>query len=237
MHSPTWSSADFLPPPTQELTTLSPTHENIRRVALELFVTKGYNATGLREIADAVNIKASSLYNHISTKEDLLFELMDSAMDLASGSVGDLFTDMETPVERLIIFADAHFRYHANYGSLVFLSNSELRSLTGERLEHIKNRRRNYERTAREIFEALTEGNDAAMDPQLHTISLMSKGTHLASWYRPERELSLDTIVESFITMTLRELKIDISPERIRAVLASAAHATATPEAVPAASD
>jgi len=53
------------------------TREKILNEALDLFAAKGYHATSMREIAKAVGIKGSSIYNHFSGKEDIFSELFN----------------------------------------------------------------------------------------------------------------------------------------------------------------
>ena len=52
--------------------TYSKTKQKILMCAVELFSTKGYTETSVRDIAAAVGIKSASLYNHFLSKEDLL---------------------------------------------------------------------------------------------------------------------------------------------------------------------
>lgn len=52
------------------------TKEKILSVALTLFSTKGYKAVSVRHIASDVGIKASSLYNHFESKQEILDELI-----------------------------------------------------------------------------------------------------------------------------------------------------------------
>jgi len=48
--------------------------------ALELFATHGYQAIGLRDLANYLGLHAGSLYHHIENKQALLFELIESAL-------------------------------------------------------------------------------------------------------------------------------------------------------------
>ena len=50
--------------------------QEISNCAARLFRKKGYKATSMRDIADAMDMKAASLYNHISSKEELFSELL-----------------------------------------------------------------------------------------------------------------------------------------------------------------
>jgi AcrR family transcriptional regulator len=45
-------------------------------VAAELFATKGYEATSIREIGDAAGILSGSLYHHFSSKTEMLHDLL-----------------------------------------------------------------------------------------------------------------------------------------------------------------
>lgn len=53
------------------------TKEKIVYEALTLFSTKGYKGTSVKNIADAVGIKDSSLYKHFKSKEEILNTIME----------------------------------------------------------------------------------------------------------------------------------------------------------------
>ena len=67
-------------------TTKKTKKEIIQEAAAHLFRDKGYSATSMRDLAEAVNLKASSLYNHISSKEEILRNIcFDNAHRFISG--------------------------------------------------------------------------------------------------------------------------------------------------------
>lgn len=53
------------------------TKEKIFDVSLDLFSKKGYDSVSLKEIADEVGIKKSSIYGHYDSKEAILMEIFD----------------------------------------------------------------------------------------------------------------------------------------------------------------
>ena len=57
------------------------TKKETQRVALELFTTQGYEATSLRQIADALGINKASLYYHFRSKEDIVTSLFQARGD------------------------------------------------------------------------------------------------------------------------------------------------------------
>ena len=56
------------------------TREKIIYEALSLFSIQGYDATTIREIASAVGIKESSIYNHFENKQDILNKIIDETL-------------------------------------------------------------------------------------------------------------------------------------------------------------
>lgn len=58
------------------------TREEILEAAVFIFSQKGFHATSMQDIAEAVNLQKSSLYHHVSSKQEILVELLDQALDL-----------------------------------------------------------------------------------------------------------------------------------------------------------
>ncbi len=70
----------------------SKTKEKILKTALKLFSTKGYKATTVRDIAGAMGVKQSALYNHFKNKDEILETLIGN---LTSSAIVTLFADKE----------------------------------------------------------------------------------------------------------------------------------------------
>ena len=52
------------------------TKDKIFDVALDLFSKKGYDSVSIRTIASEVGIKESSIYNHYSSKKEILMSIL-----------------------------------------------------------------------------------------------------------------------------------------------------------------
>ncbi|MFP4372467.1 MAG: TetR/AcrR family transcriptional regulator [Halanaerobium sp.] len=89
------------------------TREKILNKALDLFAENGYHGTSMREIAAAVGIKSSSIYNHFSGKEDIFSELFNylAPLNLKAEKFEAKFKSAELdPVEILNYFAEVVIR-------------------------------------------------------------------------------------------------------------------------------
>lgn len=187
------------------------TSQAIRAAAADLFYRDGYEATTLRQVADAVGIKVGSLYNHIKGKDDLLAEMMLSVMDGIEAAVHAAVEGLpDDPTLRFIRVFEAHIRFHAEHSRASFVGNSELRSLKGETLSTVLARRAKYEVFFRNLVADMgARTNAVVIDPQLQTYVLLAMGHHVASWYRPDGPRCLEEIIEVYVQLALRQLGVD----------------------------
>jgi AcrR family transcriptional regulator len=58
------------------------TREGILEAAARIFSEKGFHATSMQDIADAVDLQKASLYHHFSSKQEILADILDHALDL-----------------------------------------------------------------------------------------------------------------------------------------------------------
>src|SRR6202020_3231925 len=74
---------------------------DIRAAALELFTTRGYGATTMADIGEAVGMRGPSLYKHVPSKQDLLARIMVATMDHLLVAPQVAISTTTDPVERL----------------------------------------------------------------------------------------------------------------------------------------
>ena len=72
--------------------------EQIYHTARSLFSERGYPATTVRDIARELNLQAGSLYAHIESKEDVLWEIVNRAAGQFLAAVEPVVTSDRTPV-------------------------------------------------------------------------------------------------------------------------------------------
>lgn len=176
----------------------SPTARAIHREALALFYARGYEATTLREIADAVGITVGSLYNHISSKQELLVNLMTSMMDLLNGEIDEALDGLSDPLDRLHAFMHRSILVHGHHREETFVGNNELRSLDDDNRLALIAMRDNYEKKLRSILETAVNAGCATLpDIQMATFAGLAICAHVATWYEPGGRLALDEIADS----------------------------------------
>src|SRR5207344_2443537 len=75
------------------------TMEAIRKAALRLIFEHGYAAMSLRQLAAEVGIQSGSLYNHISTKQELLFDLIRDHINELLRQLDRALQEKQRPVD------------------------------------------------------------------------------------------------------------------------------------------
>ena len=128
------------------------TMEAIRKAGLRLIFEHGYAAMSLRQLAAEVGIQSGSLYNHISTKQELLFDLMRDHINELLRQLDRALQGKQRPVDKLRAFTAFHVTYHMTRKREVFIANSELRSLEPKNYEAIVALRGAYEQRLAEIL-------------------------------------------------------------------------------------
>jgi AcrR family transcriptional regulator len=180
------------------------TMEAIRKAGLRLIFEHGYEAMSLRQLAAEVGIQAGSLYNHIATKQELLFDLVQDHINELLRQLERALQGKTGPAERLRTFVVFHVTYHMNRKREVFIANSELRSLEPKNYEAVVALRGAYEQRLADILtEGVEEGVFDVADIQVATFAIIALLTGLCSWYRPGGRLTKEAIVAAHEKLVL----------------------------------
>jgi len=180
------------------------TMEAIRKAGLRLIFEHGYEAMSLRQLAAEVGIQAGSLYNHISTKQELLFDLIQDHINELLRQLDRALAGKQEPVEKLRAFVAFHVTYHMSRKREVFIANSELRSLEPRNYEAIVALRGAYEqRLAAILADGAEQGVFEVVDVQVATFAIIALLTGLCSWYRPGGRLTREAIIAAHEKLVL----------------------------------
>lgn len=107
-------------------------HERLRRVALQLFVEQGFQSVSLRQLANALGMQAGSLYNHMDSKQALLFELIEEHESDLLDTLRAEDPNNASGLQRLRQYIHSHVHFSLAHHGRQILSRLELRQLTNE---------------------------------------------------------------------------------------------------------
>ena len=195
------------------------TQEAIRRAGLRLIFEYGYEAMSLRQLAAEVGIQVGSLYNHIATKQELLFDLVQDHINDLLRQLDVALEGKEEPLDKLRAFVAFHVSYHMTRKREVFIANSELRSLESKNYEAIVTLRSAYEQRLSDILnQGVAAGVFQVVDVQVATFAILSLLTGLCNWYRPGGRLTKEQIIAAHEKLVLSGVAAEgpVSPIRGR---------------------
>lgn len=172
----------------------------IVQAAISLFQQKGYHATSMQDIADAVKLQKGSLYHYISGKEDLLVVIIHDALSQYNARLAEIRA-LDLPArQRLELAVAAHLKGIAeNLGMLtIFLRESY--ALNPEQQRSIEAESDRYNRMFEELFaEGVRTGELRNLDPTLATRVVLGAANWLYRWYRPDGPLTIDQMASFFV--------------------------------------
>jgi AcrR family transcriptional regulator len=156
----------------------------IREAGLDLIHAHGYETMSLRQLAARIGLQPGSLYNHIETKQDLLFDLIHNHMVTLLASIDKALAGIEDPLEALEAFIAFHLTYHIERKREVFIGSSELRSLEPKNRRKIVALRRSYEdRLCTILKQGAARGLFKIEDVRVSAYAILAMLTGICTWY------------------------------------------------------
>jgi len=180
----------------------------IEDVASELFRAHGYAATSVRDIARGLDIQGPSLYAHVTSKEDVLWAIVDRAATRFESAADAVAAAPNDPGAGLAALVRAHVRVITDDVGAAEVFIHEWRALGGDRRTAVLERRDAYERRFRDLIEAgIATGDFEMTDPALAATAVLSTLNGIPGWYRPGGRLPAARIADHFVDLVLRMLQ------------------------------
>ena len=187
-------------------TTTESRREELLRIAADLFASKGFRNTTVRDIADAAGILSGSLYHHFDSKESMVDELMrtfQAELFAAYDKILASSDDARTKLERAVRLS---FDTIERRGAEVAIFQNEAATLgTSERFGYLAERNRQ----SRDVWVTLlTEGVESgALRPDLDitlTYRFIRDTVWVAvRWYRPGGPHTATQVADQYLTILL----------------------------------
>jgi AcrR family transcriptional regulator len=153
------------------------------KMAAEIFASKGYEGTSIRDISRHTKIGLSNIYYYVSCKEELLYLIQYSAFDSLLRTVRNGIAGVEDPEERLRIIIRNHIEHFATNMAELKVCARELGTLTGEYYEEVRRVRRDYFDIVLAAVRSLTARYRSSLDPWLASANIFGMLNWFYQWY------------------------------------------------------
>ena len=181
---------------------MSTRKSELTRQAARLFAEKGYHGTSIGDLAKAMGVQKGSLYAHISSKQDLLYETMRDGAE-AFHAVLDEIPDRLPATEKIRLALRGHLLVVAEQLDVATVFVREWRYLEGTRHDEILAERRRYEERIRALFREGRELGDLRTDLDDVTAALLmlSAANWAYTWLRAGSDT--DELADRFYTLLI----------------------------------
>ncbi|HVL64583.1 MAG TPA: TetR/AcrR family transcriptional regulator [Actinomycetota bacterium] len=170
----------------------SPRRAEVVRAAARLFSERGYHGTSMQHLGDALGLLRGSLYAHIGSKEELLFEVVDEGAERFLARGAEAVALKASAAERLEALLVGHVETAAVHLEAATVFLNEWRYLSDDLRAIIQAKRDRYEAMVTEIVEdGIASGEFRAdADARLAVLLVLSAANWTYEWYRPGGRLT-----------------------------------------------
>ena len=180
----------------------------ISETGLELIYRHGYEGMNMRQLAAAVGVRQGSLYNHFSSKQDLLIHLYERHMGALLTALDEALAGVERPLDQLKTFIAFHVAYHVERKREVFVVNSELRSLEPRNRAQATDVRKRYETRLIDILAAgQASGAFIVGDVPITAFGILGMLSGICTWYDEGGRIDQARLTGLFTDLVLASVK------------------------------
>jgi len=174
--------------------------KEIHRVIARLFAYRGYHSTSMREIARELGMNQSSLYHYFSSKEDILFKLMNDAIDDVFVTLEDIYAADLLPEDKLKRVLDSYIRSYAGDQERLILLVNEMNSLNDKYRHILVEKQRRYVQLIKSILSELVgESKMKKIDPTVAIFAFFGMVHYTIKWYHKDGPITLDELAKLFV--------------------------------------
>jgi AcrR family transcriptional regulator len=162
----------------------------ILHVAAKLFRERGYNAVSMRDIAKELDIKAASLYNHISSKQEILELTIIRIAEGFTNGINVIYNQDISVKEQLTQLVELHINLTLADPDAMACVNNDWMHLAKQELDYFIQMRNRYEDKFRSILKkGISSGEIADLNVELMLFSMLSTLRTLHLWYGRKKSL------------------------------------------------
>ncbi|MFZ0278630.1 MAG: TetR/AcrR family transcriptional regulator [Candidatus Sulfotelmatobacter sp.] len=191
--------------------TVVDSRQEILRTAARLFQQRGYDATSMNDVAAALKLSKGGLYHHFQSKDEILYEIMNHAMEITEERVLNPVRGIADPEERLRALIRLHIEVVLSPRDReITVMLHENHPLPPALRKRINIRKKDYIHFLESL---MTEVQDKAQEkvqnkaqhhargkvsPRAAAFALLGMINWIYQWYKPEGELQAQNLIPQF---------------------------------------
>lgn len=176
--------------------------------AAKLFREKGFSATSMRDLAEHVGVEAASLYNHISSKAEILQEICFKVANQFMSHIEEVDNSQRTAIAKIEEILRFHIRQMVEHYEEVYVSDREWKHLTEPYMQNMQSQRRAYrQRIALIIEEGIRKGEIKQIDAPTAVLIMLHAVSGIESWHRSTKKIEGNVLEDNMVMILVEGLK------------------------------
>jgi len=185
--------------------TLVDSRQEILRTAARLFQQRGYDATSMNDVAAALKLSKGGLYHHFQSKDEILFEIMNHAMEITQERVLAPVRSIPDPEDRLRSLIRRHIEVVLSPRDReITVMLHENHPLPPALRKRINQRKKEYVHFVEDLIADVqreaqrTRGTKSTVSPRAAAFALLGMINWIYQWYKPEGNLQAQNLIPQF---------------------------------------
>jgi len=183
------------------------TRNDILDAAAQVFRQKGFHGASMSDIAASVHLQKASLYHHVTSKQEILLDLLDRALGMLTEIIAGIAGQSIPADRKLKQMMLAYLSALAENSDLAAVLLFEHRSLDKKTHARHVPQRDKFEKIWLDVLEeGVRAGKFDCADTKLAARALMGVMNWTLTWYRPDGPQSVEMIAEGYANLLLEGL-------------------------------
>ncbi|HLV87217.1 MAG TPA: TetR/AcrR family transcriptional regulator [Candidatus Sulfotelmatobacter sp.] len=181
--------------------TVVDSRQEILRTAARLFQQRGYDATSMNDVAAALKLSKGGLYHHFQGKDEILFEIMNHAMEITQERVLGPVRGIADPEERLRALIRRHMEVVLSpQDREITVMLHENHPLPPGLRRRINSRKKEYVHFVEDLIADVQRARHAkgSVSPRAAAFALLGMINWIYQWYKPEGPLQAPNLIPQF---------------------------------------
>ena len=187
--------------------TLVDSRQEILRTAARLFQQRGYDATSMNDVAAALKLSKGGLYHHFQSKDEILFEIMNHAMEITEERVLAPVRGIRDPEARLRALIRLHIEVVLSpQDREITVMLHENHPLPPSLRRKINGRKKDYVHFVENVIADVQRqrNSSSAVTPRAAAFALVGMINWIYQWYKPGGTLTGEDILQQFTEIFFR---------------------------------
>ena len=181
--------------------TATDSRQDILHTAARLFQQRGYDATSMNDIAATLKLSKGGLYHHFQSKDEMLFHIMNHALDITEERVIKAVRGIQTPEERLRMLIRLHIDVVLSVRDReITVMLHENHPLPPPLRKRINGRKKDYIHFVEGVITEVQRArhSSGSVSPRAAAFALLGMINWIYQWYRPEGALQQEHLVRQY---------------------------------------